>query len=135
MSVSATTLATNEGIALRKEDRERVVHVVEYSRYPRREAGEGRSVGYTRDRSTGGLGLDLSEKVHPGELLQLSVRDIDGAVSVDGLARVVWCIPQPDGRARAGLALLRGEGERPMLRVRSRVDEARRPHLSALGSG
>ena len=133
--MSAMSPASNEGIALRQEDRERVVHVVEYSRYPRREVGEGRSVGYTHDRSAGGLGLDLREKVHPGELLRLSVRDIDGAICVDGLARVVWCTPQPDGRARAGLALLRGEGERPMLRVRSRVDEARRPHLSVLGSG
>ncbi|MEZ4291276.1 MAG: hypothetical protein R3E53_12365 [Myxococcota bacterium] len=67
--------------------RERVVHLVEYSRFPRRERGDARRIAYTQDRSDSGLGLDLPEPVSPGELLQVSLRDIDGLHSVDGLAR------------------------------------------------
>ena len=102
----------------RREPRIPVVHVVEYSRFPRRDPGEHRRVAYTQDRSKAGLGLDLPEPVHPGELLHVSLRDIDGDVAVEGLARVVWCRTGADGRARAGLAMLRERGERPMLRVR-----------------
>ncbi len=105
----------------RSEPREQTVHVVEYSRYPRRLASEGRHVGYTQDRSESGLGLDLSERVWPGELLQVTLRDIDGAVAVDGLARVVWCREKADGRSEAGVSMLRENGERPMMRVRRRA--------------
>jgi hypothetical protein len=104
----------------RKEPRVPVVHVVEYSRFPRRDPGEHRRVAYTQDRSKAGLCLDLPEPVHPGELLHVTLRDIDGDVAVDGLARVVWCKPGEEGRARAGLAMLRERGEQPMLRVRER---------------
>ncbi len=102
----------------RTETRQRVVHVVEYSRYPRRDPGEGQRVAYTQDRSTTGLGLDLPEGVKPGELLLIRLRNIDGDVDMDGLARVVWCESLSSGRARAGLAMLRESGERPMMRVR-----------------
>ena len=101
----------------RSEPRQRVVHLVEYSRYPRRDPGEDQRVAYTQDRSTTGLGLDLPERVKPGELLRITLRDIDGAIELDGLARVVWCERLSSGRARAGLAMLRESGERRMLRV------------------
>ena len=103
---------------LRSEPREQTVHVVEYSRYPRRLANEGRQVGYTQDRSESGLGLDLHERVWPGELLQVTLRDIDGTIAIDGLARVVWCRENREGRSQAGLSMLREKSERPMLRVR-----------------
>ena len=112
--------AAAEGIPLRLESRERVVHIAEYSHYPRRLASENRRIAYTQDRSEGGLGLDLPERVRPGELLQVTVRDIDGDVSVDGLARVVWCQETEGGRARAGLSILREDGQRRMMRVRGR---------------
>lgn len=104
--------------ATRAEPRERTVHVVEYSRYPRRLASEGRHVAYTQDRSKSGLGLDLAERVWPGELLQITLRNIDGSISVDGLARVVWCRETKEGRAEAGVSMLRVRGEPPMMRVR-----------------
>jgi len=109
----------------RAELRERVVHVVEYSRYPRRVADESRRIAYTQDRSATGLGLDLPEALDPGELLRVTLRDIDGEVDMDGLARVVWCRPQDSGRARAGLAMLREKGERPMMRLRAAEDRDR----------
>ena len=112
--------AATEGVPLRLDSRERVVHVVEYSHYPRRLASENRRIAYTQDRSEGGLGLDLPERVRPGELLQVTVRDIDGDVSVDGLARVVWCQETEGGRSRAGLSILREDGQRRMMRVRGR---------------
>lgn len=110
--------AQPEGVPLRLENRERVVHVVEYSHYPRRLATENRRIAYTQDRSETGLGLDLPERVRPGELLKVTVRDIDGEVFVDGLARVVWCQEVDGDRARAGLSMLRENGQRPMMRVR-----------------
>jgi len=115
-----TTIAETRPInmPIRKEPREQTVHVVEYSRYPRRLASEERRVGYTQDRSATGLGLVLSERVWPGELLQVTLRDIDGTISVDGLARVVWSRQVEGDRAHAGLSMLREKGERPMMRVR-----------------
>jgi hypothetical protein len=104
--------------SIRCEPRERTVNLVEYSRYPRRLANEGKRVGYTQDRSATGLGLDLAERVWPGELLQVTLRDIDGTASVDGLARVVWSRDATSGRTLAGLSMLREKGEKPMMRVR-----------------
>jgi hypothetical protein len=109
--------ANSEGIPLRLEDRQRVVHVVEYSCYPRRDASEIRGVAYTQDRSESGLGLDLPETVAPGELLRITVRDIDGEVGLDGLARVVWCQETKDGSARAGVSILQVKGQRRMARI------------------
>jgi hypothetical protein len=103
----------------RLERRDSVVQVVEYSRYPRRRVGETRRIAYTQDRSESGFGLDLPEALDPGELLQLIVRDIDGEVALDGLARVIWCEPTRTGRARAGVSMLRERGEQPMMRVRT----------------
>ena len=126
----------SQGVPLRLESRQSVVHVVEYSRYPRRLASENRRVGYTQDRSETGLGLDLEERVMPGELLHITVRDIDGEVAIDGLARVVWCRENDGGRARAGVAMLRENGERPMMRVRGRdVVAASRPSSNDHMSG
>ena len=114
------TQPQNEGIPLRLENRECVVHLVEYSHYPRRLANEKRLTAYTQDRSESGLGLDLPNRVRPGELLRVTLQDIDGHVDVDGLARVVWCKETAGGRARAGLAMVRQDGRRKLMRVRGR---------------
>jgi len=104
----------------RAETRQQIVHVVEYSHYPRRDPGEAQRVAYTQDRSTTGFGLDLPEGVKPGELLRIRLRDIDGEIDMDALARVVWCQSLSSGRARAGLAMLRESSKRPMMRVRAK---------------
>jgi hypothetical protein len=118
---------------VRSEVRRHVVHLVEYSRYPRHDPSEDRRVAYTQDRSDTGLGLDLNEVIEPGELLRVTLRDIDGEVDMDGLARVVWCKPGESGRARAGLAMLRENGEKPMIRIRkpNRADSSRAPFSSS----
>jgi hypothetical protein len=118
--MTVTAELTSQGVPLRLESRQSIVHVVEYSRYPRRDASENRRVGYTQDRSDSGLGLDLPETVSVGELLRVCVRDIDGQLSVDGLARVVWCKKTEGERTRAGVAMLREKGQRTMMRVRGR---------------
>ncbi len=118
----------------RTEPRQQVVHLVEYSRYPRRYPGDDRRIAYTQDRSRSGLGLDLPEGVSPGELLRVTLRDIDGEIDMDGLARVVWCRQLDSGRSRAGLSMLRESGERPLMRVRNdRSGTLQRSH--APGSG
>ena len=110
-------LATKE-TPQRTEGRQHVVYVVQYNRYPRRDPSEDRRVAYTQDRSETGLGLDLPEEVAPGELLRITLHDIDGGIDLDGLARVVWCTKAPCGRARAGISMLREKGEGPLMRVR-----------------
>ncbi|MBJ18806.1 MAG: PilZ domain-containing protein [bacterium] len=125
--MTLSTQPTNEGVPLRLAARESVVHVVEYSRYPRRLACENRQVAYTQDRSDTGLGLDLPERVTPGELLQVTVRNIDGQIAISGLARVVWCRENEGGRARAGVSILRENGRRPMMRARGRSAISIRP--------
>lgn len=102
----------------RREGRQHVVYVVEYNRYPRRDPSEDRRVAYTQDRSETGLGLDLPEEVVPGELLRITLHDIDGGIDLDGLARVVWCSKTASGRARAGMSMLREKGESPLMRIR-----------------
>ncbi|MFK7897866.1 MAG: PilZ domain-containing protein [Myxococcota bacterium] len=120
LSAAPAHSADKDEMPIRAESRQAVVHVVEWSRYPRRSVGERRSIAYTQDRSETGLGLDLPEPVHANELLSITLRDIDGKQPIEGLARVVWCRSAEGGRFRAGLSLLREEGERPMLRVRRR---------------
>lgn len=100
----------------RSERRDRVVHVVEYTPYPRRRASEASQVGFTQDCSNTGLGLDLSEPLRAGDLLRVTLRDIDGGAALDGLARVVWCRLGDVARYRAGLELLRDGGSRPLVR-------------------
>ena len=121
MTISNARVHVSEG-PVRAEPRRHVVHLVEYSRYPRHDPSQDRRIAYTQDRSESGLGLDLSEVVAPGELLRITLRDIDGEVDTDGLARVVWCKPGESGRARAGLAMLRENGKKPMIRVRRTRD-------------
>lgn len=122
--------AQNAYSSIRCESRQNVVHLVEYSRYPRQDPGEDRKVAYTQDRSATGLGLDLPEIIEPGELLRISLRDIDGLAGMDGLARVVWCQSGEAGRVRAGLSILRETSERPMVRIRgAKASGISRGHL------
>ena len=113
-----TTNAARPALApeTRTETRDRVVHIVEYSPYPRRRVSEACRVGFTQDCSTTGLGLDLSEPLRAGELLRVTLRDIDGGAAMDGLARVVWCRLGDVARYRAGLVLLRDGSRRPLVR-------------------
>ncbi len=122
--MTAMPLLHDGDFPTRTEQRDPTVYVVEYSRYPRRTARERRRVGYTQDRSATGLGLDLAEPLCAGELLHVALRDIDGRTALDGLARVVWCRAGSHERYRAGLAVLRDAGERPMLRVRRPTGES-----------
>jgi hypothetical protein len=131
---AAAEVQTSSDTTRRIEPRQRIVHVVEYSHYPRRSAEQTQRVAYTQDLSTTGLGLDLRERVQPGELLRVTLREIDGSVLVDGLARVVWAGDLKDGRARAGVSILRKSGERPMMRVRPQATNRRGDRSQALGS-
>ncbi len=121
--MTAMPLLHDGDFPTRSEQREPSVHVVEYSRYPRRNARERRRVGYTQDRSATGLGLDLAEPLSEGELLRVTLRDIDERTALDGLARVVWCRAGSHERYRAGLAVLRDAGQRPLLRGRRPTSE------------
>ena len=90
----------------RADKRERAVHIVEYSQYPRCKAGQQLNVGHTRDTSQKGMcfGSKISKEV--GDLLRVTMRGIDGTTSYEGLARVAWCAPRGDNGYWIGVAKL-----------------------------
>ncbi|MFO0689436.1 MAG: PilZ domain-containing protein [Myxococcota bacterium] len=100
----------------RTEPRDRSVHLVEYSPFPRRRLRETAGIGFTQDCSATGLGLDVAEPLRSGELLRVTLRDIDGGCRMEGLARVVWCRLGDVARYRVGLHLLRDAERRPLRR-------------------
>ncbi|MBK7949618.1 MAG: PilZ domain-containing protein [Deltaproteobacteria bacterium] len=114
MSANTARLALDSDA--RTEPRDRVVHIVEFSPFPRRRANERRHIGFTQDCSTTGFGLDLSEPLRSGDLLRVTLRDIDGGAALDGLARVVWCRLGDVARYRAGLVLIRDGARRVLAR-------------------
>ncbi len=93
-------------VAVRREPREDVVRIVEYSPFPRVSGDQRQRTGFTRDVSDSGmcLGVDAAEPV--GSLLRAVVRDIDGRSTLDSLTRVEWCRRSCDGRWWLGLSLL-----------------------------
>ncbi|HBZ71717.1 MAG TPA: hypothetical protein DEP35_19115 [Deltaproteobacteria bacterium] len=95
-------------VPLRREQRERIVRLVEYAPFPRVRADQRRRSAFTRDISPSGmcLGVDFVEPV--ASLLRIIVRCVDGRPTQDVLARVEWCRPHPDGHFWLGLSLLGG---------------------------
>jgi len=101
----------------RREKRELVVSVVEYSQYPRARSGQSRRVAYTRDESLSGMCLTSDEPEPVGTLLRVANRGLGATAGRDALARVCWCSAQPDGRYRLGLCVVE-KGQQRMLSVR-----------------
>jgi hypothetical protein len=99
------TFAPTHG-TVRREQRDELVRIVEYSCFPRVSPQQRQRIGFTRDVSRSGLclGVDRSEPV--GSLLRLSLRDIDGHSSDPRVGRVVWNSSERDGRHWLGLELL-----------------------------
>jgi hypothetical protein len=111
----------------RREARDRVVRMVEFTPFPRVASDLEKRVAFTRDESRSGmcLGTDSPEAV--GDLLRVVVRGVDGQPTLDCLARVVWCAPRPEGRYWMGLSVV-DEARPRMLKVR----HARRQRLVAV---
>ncbi len=101
-----------DGSTSRRERREDLVRRVEYSPFPRVEAGQRERTGFTRDVSPSGLCLRADTAEPTGSLLRLVVRDVDGRPTLESLARVAWQRPTQDGRWWLGLALLEGRRQR-----------------------
>ena len=90
----------------RKEKREHVFRVAEYSLYPRTHREQRRLSGFVRNESTSGLCLVSTQTELVGSCLRIGLQGVDGIPTRDVLARVVWAQPQTDGRHWLGLALL-----------------------------
>lgn len=90
----------------RADKRELVVEIVEYSSYPRTEAGQRMNVGYTRNTSNGGMCINSKVSKQVGDLLRVTVRRVDGSASYEGLARVAWCEPRGESAYWIGVAKL-----------------------------
>ena len=99
----------------RTDKRERVVHIVEYSQYPRTCAGQQLNVGHTRDTSKGGMCFGSKVAKEVGDLLRVTLRGIDGGASYEGLARVAWCNHRGDAGYWIGVEKL--EDTRRRMRV------------------
>jgi hypothetical protein len=96
----------SEGLGpVRREKREAVIRVVEYSVFPRRRPDQKRRVAFTRNQSTSGMCLVTQSLEAVGSLLRVGVRDVDGRASLTALARVMWSDAGPDGRYFMGLHL------------------------------
>lgn len=106
-------------------ERSRVVRIAEYSPYPRVSSEHRRQLGYTRDASPSGMCLGVETPEALGALLQVTVRQVDGAPSHETLARVIWCGPRTGGRFWIGLELIGAESG-PMRFVRSQRSFRRR---------
>ncbi|MEE3328914.1 MAG: hypothetical protein VX252_16360, partial [Myxococcota bacterium] len=84
--------------AARREKRERVFRVAEYSPYPRVDRGQRRLTAFVRNESISGMCL-VSDQAEPvGCCLRVGLQGVDGFPMEDTLARVVWTCRQADGR-------------------------------------
>ena len=90
----------------RKEKREHVFRVAEYSLYPRSRREQRRLSGFIRNESRSGLCLVSKQTEGVGSCLRIGLQGVDGIPTRDVLARVVWAQPQTDGRHWLGLTLL-----------------------------
>lgn len=90
---------------IRREEREEMVRVIEYSPFPRI-APQQLRVGFSRDLSRSGLCLGIDECEDVGSLLRLSIRDVEGRAGDPRVGRVVWRSETCDGRHWIGVELL-----------------------------
>jgi hypothetical protein len=120
---TAVIAETTDDYPPRVEKRDDVVKIVEYSHYPRIARDERRNIGFTRDQSRSGLGIAAHSPEAPGTLLKVALRNVDGGVTFDALARVVWCQARQGGRYWMGLSLL-DQGRRSMLKMRRNSSSA-----------
>jgi hypothetical protein len=100
--------------ARRKEPREAVVRLVEYTPFPRTRCSQPQRVGFTRNVSASGLCLRANSVRPVGSLLRVRLRGIDGRPESEAIGRVCWAEPTTDGACWLGVSLLaRGSGPGP----------------------
>jgi hypothetical protein len=90
----------------RREPRNDVVRIVEYTRFPRVGSGTRKRLAFTRDLSVSGMCIGADEPEPPDSLLRVTLRNVDGGQRAVAVDRVVWCCPTRDGRWWIGLESL-----------------------------
>ena len=90
----------------RREKRERVFRVAEYSPYPRVGRDQRRLNAFVRNESTSGMCLVSDQSEPVGCCLRVALQGVDGFPTRDALARVVWTRTQTNGRHWMGLSLV-----------------------------
>jgi hypothetical protein len=121
LGTGATGAAAGKGT--RRERREEVVRHVEYCPFPRARPDQGMRMGFTRDLSPSGMCVRIDTPEPVGSLLRVTLREVDGKPSLEGIARIVWSSPTIDGGHWIGLALLEPGRRQPI--------PARRPRGAA----
>ncbi len=88
---------------IRREPRDDVLRIADYTRFPRTGPDPRPALGFTRDLSDAGicLGVDAAESI--GSLLSVAIRGLDGLAGPEAIHRVVWCSAERDGRYWLGL--------------------------------
>ena len=108
------TRQSNETTAshVRQETRETRAWTAELTPLPNTSGGVPNAHrGVALDESPSGLCVQLHEPVAVGGSLAVTLRDPDGRVTRETVARVTWCRPRDGGRYNAGLAVMGDAGE------------------------
>jgi hypothetical protein len=90
----------------RREEREQVVRLVEYTAFPRVSPHQRERVGFTRDLSPSGMCLRVEAPEEVGSLLRVAISGANGLPTRESVARVAWCQATADGAFWLGLAVL-----------------------------
>lgn len=104
-----------EGVfRVRREPRTEAVRIVDYAPFPRAVGDGGSRIGFTRDYSRSGMCIGVDDRQQVGDLLRVTLRDVDGRPARSAIERVVWCRAERDGRFFVGLELVaEAEAARP----------------------
>ena len=102
-SLRGDPMSAHDCDPIRREPRDDVLRIADYTRFPRTGRDPRPGLGFTRDLSDAGicLGVDAAESI--GSLLCVAIRGLDGLSRQSAIHRVVWCSAERDGRYWLGL--------------------------------
>ena len=101
---------------VRKVRRDETVRLVEYAPFPRIQRDQQWRHGFTLDLSSRGLCVRAKDVAPTGSLLRIILRNVDGQLALDCVARVAWSAGLPSGSSRMGLEVVARKGPRRVRR-------------------
>ena len=105
MSAAPVEPLRRELAAERREVRQPLVRLLEYTPFPRERGSRQVGFGFTRDVSESGLCACVDSPVREGALIRVRLRDVTGRIEREAIARVAWSERPPNAHRRLGLQL------------------------------
>ena len=105
MSAAPVELRTRALEPERREARQPLVRLLEYTPFPRERGSQRVGLGFTRDVSESGLCVCVDLPVRKGSLVRVRLRDVTGRIEREAIARVAWSERPPNAHHRLGLQL------------------------------